>query len=84
MAGVQISRKIFLIKIDCLHLDFYFFYIKNSDLQIFQKDQLKYCFNLFARNVLWDTNLFVFYNGTEKVCSKLILNTPKINDKNQK
>ena len=50
MAQVQISCKIFLIKIDCFYLDFYFFYIKNSDLQIFQIDQAKYCLKTFAKH----------------------------------
>ena len=60
MAKTQISRNIFLIKVDNLYLDLYFSYIKNSELQIFQKDQLKCCFKIFARHVLHNINLFVF------------------------
>ena len=56
-------RRIFLIKINYLYLDLHFFYIKNPDLQIFQKDQLKSHFKIFARHVLHNINLlnlFVF------------------------
>ena len=60
MAWTQISCKTSLIKINYLYLDLYFCDIKNSDLQIFQKDQLKVVLKCLQRNGLHDINLFIF------------------------
>ena len=72
MAQVQISCKIFLIKIDCFYLDFYFFYIKNSDLQIFQIDQVKYCLKTFAKHqicLFLQCNILSSLTKNAKPCS---------------